>query len=269
MRYSLAQHSNQLEIVRSWLSQKPLKEKSGKWYFRCVGKEDEISDSFDQIKLFFKRYPKFYYFLIEIISPVYSDQQPLRKFLASSDKPILNLGSGNQPKFANTINIDMMDYENVDIIADITHLPFCNSTATAVMSLAVLEHVAEPSLVLEEIYRILKPGGLILSIVPFMQPFHASPHDYQRYTLTGIEYLHKKFEIIQSGVYSGPISGFLWVFQETLASTLSFGFPTLRNILYIILILMTWPIKFLDIFFVKLPTSRNVASNFYVIARKS
>jgi len=268
MKYSIKTVPNQLEIIRPWLNQRPLREKSRKWYFRYVDKEYETTDSFDKIKLLFKRYPKLYYLLIEIISPVYIDHRPLKKFLALSEKPVLNLGSGNQPKFSNIINIDMMDYENVDIVCDITHLPFFDNTVNSVMNVTVLEHVEQPSTVLEEIYRVLKPGGLILSVIPFMQPFHASPHDYQRYTLPGIEHLHKNFEIVESGVYSGPISGFLWVFQETLASILSFGSPTLRNFLYIFLILVTWPIKFLDLLFIKLPTSKNVASNFYVIGRK-
>lgn len=49
-----------------------------------------------------------------------------------------------------------------------------------------------------------------------MQPFHASPHDYQRYTLSGIEYLHRDFNKVESGVYSGPVSGALWAVQEKL-----------------------------------------------------
>jgi SAM-dependent methyltransferase len=137
------------------------------------------------------------------------------------------------------------------------------------MSIAVLEHTENPAMIIEEVRRVLKPGGLILSVIPFMQPFHASPHDYQRYTLPGIRNLHKDFQILESGVYSGPVSGFLWVFQETLASLFSFGSPILRNILYILIILISWPVKFLDILFAKLPTSRNMASSFYVIARKT
>jgi len=269
MKYSFNKVSNQLEMIRTLLNQKPLREQYGKFYFRNVHKETEISDSFDRIKLIFKHYPQFYYLLIELISPVYSDHQILKEFLFSSEKPILNLGSGNQPRFPNTINIDMIDYKNVDIIADISHLPFDDNTIASIMSVAVLEHVENPSVVIDEIYRVLKPGGLVLSIIPFMQPFHASPYDYQRYTLSGIERLHKDFEILKSGVYSRPISGFLWVFQETFASTLSLGLPVVRNILYIAIILFTWPIKFLDFIFIKLPTAKNVASNFYVIGRKS
>jgi hypothetical protein len=100
MQYSSTEKSNRLEIIRSWLNQKPLKEKSGKWYFRYVDNKSETTDSFDRIKLLFKNYPRFYYSLIEIISPVYSDHRSLKKFMTLAKKPILNLGSGNQPKFA-------------------------------------------------------------------------------------------------------------------------------------------------------------------------
>jgi SAM-dependent methyltransferase len=136
------------------------------------------------------------------------------------------------------------------------------------MNIAVLEHVPNPSKVINEIYRVLKPGGIVFSVIPFMQPFHASPFDYQRFTLTGIKELHGRFEIIESGVFSGPVSGFLWVFQEFIASVLSFGIPFLRNILTILIMAITWPIKFLDILFIYLPTASNLASNFYVLGKK-
>jgi SAM-dependent methyltransferase len=162
----------------------------------------------------------------------------------------------------------MMDYENVDIVCDIHQLPFKDNSIDAVMSVAVLEHVREPALVLKEVHRVLKPGGRVFSVIPFMQPFHASPHDYQRYTLPGIEFLHRDFDKVESGVYSGPVSGVLWVAQEFFASIFSFGSSKLRNLLTISLMLLTWPLKFLDLIAMRLPTAKNVASNFYVHARK-
>jgi SAM-dependent methyltransferase len=183
--------------------------------------------------------------------------------LASAEGVVLNIGSGNSPRQDGVVNLDMMDYENVDIVCDIHHLPFKDNSIDAVMSLAVLEHVREPAIVLKEVHRVLKPGGLVFSVIPFMQPFHASPHDYQRYTLPGIEFLHCDFQKIESGVYSGPVSGALWAVQEAMASVLSFGSEKLRNLLTIWLMLLTWPIKFLDLLAMRLPTAKNVASNFY------
>lgn len=257
-----------MDSLRERLAIELLREVGGKWYFREVDVAGETTDSFDRIKLFFKRYPQFYYFLIEFISPVYGDMRPLNWFLDSVEGVVLNIGSGNSPKRKGVVNVDMMNYENVDIVCDIHALPFKDNSIDAIMSIAVLEHVREPAVVLKELHRVLKKGGRVFSVIPFMQPFHASPHDYQRYTLPGIEFLHRDFQKVESGVFSGPVSGALWAVQEALASVLSFGSEKLKNFLTIGLMLLTWPIKFLDLLAMRLPTAKNVASNFYFYGRK-
>lgn len=263
-----AKNSSNLEGLRDHLALNPLQEVAGKWYFRDADVAIDTPDSFDRLKLLFKKFPRFYYFLIHVVSPVCSDRRPLKRFLESAEGLILNIGSGNSPRRAGVVNVDMMDYENVDIVCDIHALPFKDNSVDAIMSIAVLEHVREPQAVLKEIYRVLKPGGRVFSVIPFMQPFHASPHDYQRYTLPGIEFLHCDFQKIESGVYSGPVSGALWAIQEAIASVLSCGSEKLRNLLTIGLMLLTWPIKFLDLLAMRLPTAKNVASNFYFYGRK-
>lgn len=210
-------NSNQnLEVFRERLATPPMREVDGKWYFREVDVAGETTDSFDRLKLLFKKFPRFYYFLIHVVSPVCSDRRPIDRFFESAEGLVLNIGSGNSPRHEKVVNVDMMDYENVDIVCDIHHLPFKDNSIDAVMSVAVMEHVREPAFVLKEVHRVLKPGGRIFSVIPFMQPFHASPHDYQRYTLSGIEYLHRDFNKVESGVYSGPVSGALWAVQEKL-----------------------------------------------------
>jgi len=257
-----------LESLRSSLRAAPLREASGKWYFRYVDREAEIADSFDRIKLVFKRFPRLYYLLIRVISPVMGSLRPLEDFYAAAGGIVLNIGSGNELRRARTINLDISDYDNVDIVADIQCLPFKESSLDAVCSIAVLEHVQNPQQVIREIRRVLKPGGMVYTEVPFMQPFHASPHDYQRYTLPGLKYLHGEFEILEAGVVAGPASACLWVVQEFFASVLSFGSSTVRNILTIVLMLLTWPLKFLDLLFATLPTAQNLARVFYVVSRK-
>jgi len=258
-----------LNQIKKHINKSILREFEGKLFFLEHHGKPLTTDSFDKIKSIFKRHPRFYYFIIRIFSPVYGSQKIYNNFFKISNGFILNLGSGNQPKPRdNVFNIDMFNYENVDIVCDIVQLPFSDNTIPSVMNIAVLEHVLDPKKVISEIYRVLKPGGYVLSVIPFMQPFHASPHDYQRYTLPGIEYLHKDFEIIDSGVAAGPVSGFLWVFQETIASIMSLGNQSLRNYLYILIMLTTWPLKFIDFFVIKMDTSKNVASAFYVVGMK-
>jgi len=257
-----------IDSLRERLAIEPLREVGGKWYFRAVDVAGETTDSFDRLKLVFKKFPRFYYFLIHVVSPVCSDRRPLKRFLESAEGVVLNIGSGNSPRQGGVVNVDMMDYENVDIVCDIHHLPFKDNSIDAVMSVAVLEHVREPAVVLKELHRVLKPGGRVFSVIPFMQPFHASPHDYQRYTLPGIEFLHRDFEKIDCGVFSGPVSGALWAVQEALASVFSFGSVKLRNLLTIGVMLLTWPVKFLDLLAMRFPTAKNAASNFYFHGEK-
>lgn len=258
-----------LESYRQSLNRAPVFEEKSRWYFRQSNKDKDTTDSLDRIKLIFKKYPGFYYFLIKTVSPVYSDYKTLLRFINENQGLVLNLGSGNEPKYPGVLNIDMMDYENVDIVCDIHQLPFKDGSVDAVINIAVLEHVLDPSLAIQEIYRVLKPGGKIFTVVPFMQPFHASPHDYQRYTLPGVRNLHRSFHEVETGIFSGPVSGILWVFQDFIAAVCSFGSPTIYNLFAILLMLIGWPLKFLDLFLKKIPKAQNISSNFYFIGKKA
>src|SRR3546814_8619033 len=71
-----------------------------------------------------------------------------------------------------------------DVAADGALLPFPDQSFEAVICSEVLEHVPDPRLVLDEIARVLKPGGCLLLTVPFLFRIHADPHDFGRYTDT-------------------------------------------------------------------------------------
>ncbi|NBX83819.1 class I SAM-dependent methyltransferase [bacterium] len=258
----------ELERLKVALSVQPTSSAKEKWYFCEPDNLSAVADPLDRLKLFFKRHPRFYYFLVHVVSPVWINSRVRKKFLKNSTGVVLNIGSGNEPSEANVINVDMMDYENGDIVCDIHQLPFKDDSVDAVMNIAVLEHVKEPQAVVKEIYRILKPGGRVLSVVPFVYPFHASPEDYQRYSLPGIEYLHRDFQLVESGVCSGPVSGLMCVAQEFAASILSLGVPWLYKGLTIAMMLLTWPLKFLDPLVVKLPAAKNVAATLYFVGKK-
>lgn len=73
-----------------------------------------------------------------------------------------------------------------DVFADGAKLPFKEACFDTVVCLEVLEHVAEPSQVIHEISRVLKPGGLGFISMPFLYPLHDAPYDFQRYTAYGL-----------------------------------------------------------------------------------
>jgi SAM-dependent methyltransferase len=68
-------------------------------------------------------------------------------------------------------------------------LPLADGEADTVLCTETLEHVLEPIPFLRELERVLaKPGQLILT-VPFAARWHFVPHDYWRYTPSGLSHL--------------------------------------------------------------------------------
>ncbi len=65
--------------------------------------------------------------------------------------------------------------------------PFDSASYDNIFHTEVLEHVADYRTFLAECRRVCKPGGAILFSVPFQARFHFIPHDYWRFTPSGLE----------------------------------------------------------------------------------
>ena len=230
----------------------------------------EVQDDLDKLKGLFKGFPNLYSSLMYVVSPVlFSHMFRLNRFLENAkDEVVVNFGSGNSRLQDDLINIDIFDYDQVDLVTDISDTPLKDSCVDKIVNIAVLEHVPDPQKVLEEMKRVLKPGGEIFCFFPFMQGFHASPHDYSRVTYEGLKYAFRDFEILDIRPAGGPTSGMLWVVQEWLAILFSFGSKTLHRYLYLAFMLLTFPIKFLDLLLLRHPRAKNISSAFTVLARK-
>jgi ubiquinone/menaquinone biosynthesis C-methylase UbiE len=70
-------------------------------------------------------------------------------------------------------------------------LPFKDATFDVILSLAVLEHVPDPFTCARELQRVLKPGGKIMLILPFLQAEHGYPSHYFNATRFGAQRLFK------------------------------------------------------------------------------
>lgn len=70
----------------------------------------------------------------------------------------------------------------VNLLGDGARLPIRSGSIDTVLSTEVLEHVPEPSRLIAEMARVLRPGGRLLVTVPFIQPLHELPSDYYRFT---------------------------------------------------------------------------------------
>lgn len=247
--------------------------RSGKLFFKEPRPADGgRSDAVGRLKSSLKRYPGLYGALQRIVSPIYHDgthRRFLREHVSGRrDAVCLNLGSGNLRLHDDLVNIDAEPYDQVDVVSDVAVLPFPDATADVVLSVSLLEHVPQPERVLDEIRRVLKPGGLILTDIPFVCGYHAAPGDFRRWTHEGVLRLHEGFEPLRLVNKGGPTSALLWVAQEWLATALSFGSRRLHSAIYLVAMAVTFPLKYLDALLNLSPTSRNVSSCFVYIGRK-
>ena len=118
------------------------------------------------------------------------------------------------------------DYSKLDIVADLTALPFREGAFEAALHIVTLEHLREPGRALAEIVRTLEPGGTLLVAAPQDWEVHQAPHDYYRYTRYGLAYL-----LDQAGLEAHrirPAGGYFRLLARRLLNGLQFFAGGLR-----------------------------------------
>lgn len=98
----------------------------------------------------------------------------------ADDAKWLDLGCGPN-KRAGCIGMDCLAIPGVDVCASLEGtLPFADDRFDRVYSAHSLEHTSNPAFVMEEIHRVLRPGGTLFLSVPHFtnnrayDPFHKS-----------------------------------------------------------------------------------------------
>lgn len=230
----------------------------------------KLNENRDVLRDFFKRWPKFYYFVAVVLGPLMFCGLSAEKFIKKYRRPgrILNIGSGPKRLGEGIINVDIHPYPGVNVIADASLLPQEDDSVACVISDNVLEHIADPNMAVREMRRVLEPGGIAYISMPFIYPFHNSPGDFQRWTHRGIRELMKEFEIVELGVRAGPFSALTVTLCYLFATIFSFGSEKLYWILLNIFMAVLFPIKLPDVIFNHWPGAINMAAAIYCVARK-
>ncbi|MDO8672182.1 MAG: class I SAM-dependent methyltransferase [Dehalococcoidia bacterium] len=179
---------------------------------------------------------------------------------------VVDIGSGSARRAGKIVNLDIFRFPNVDVVFDGRHLPIRDASIDGIISTAVLEHVEDSPQFVAEMFRVLKEGGKILVTVPFIEGYHESPSDFQRYTLNGLDVLFHRFIRIDSGVECGPSSALAWILRAWLAS-----FGTTRRSHELLMLIGGWlvqPIKYADIFLADRPFAHNIAAGLFFVGEK-
>jgi SAM-dependent methyltransferase len=126
----------------------------------------------------------------------------LDRFIAAhaSNLRTLDIGAQNGPyavHFPRRVALDIKRGVGVQIIGDAQSLGIGDATFEVVLCTEVLEHLPEPQRAIDEIFRVLAPGGQLLLTTRFLFPIHDAPHDYFRFTKYGLRHLLRRFEILE------------------------------------------------------------------------
>jgi SAM-dependent methyltransferase len=138
---------------------------------------------------------------------------------------VLNAGAGdrNLRPFVDgeLVNLDLeggLHNENIDVHAPLDDVPFEDGHFDVVFCNAVLEHVERPAVVVNELSRVLRPGGLLYLTVAFLQPEHNDPGDYCRFSREGLRRLVRDAgcqPLVAEGVHS-VYQTLAWIVDEWL-----------------------------------------------------
>jgi SAM-dependent methyltransferase len=166
------------------------------------------------------------------------------------------------------IETDVAFGPRTDVVCDGHDLPFKDGSFDAVVCQAVLEHVADPPRVVDEVWRVLVPDGLVYSEIPFMQQVHEGVFDFTRYTLVGHRRLYRRFEVLALGPTGGPGMSLAWSIVYFFAAAGSVS-PRLRDVFVALARLLTFWLKYLDRPLLRLPRGVDAASGTFFFGRKS
>lgn len=127
---------------------------------------------------------------------------------------LLDIGCGNKPyekkfegKITEYIGCDIVqsDMQKVDVLCEANNIPLPDNSFDTAFSTQTIEHVEDHQGLVNEAYRLLKPGGVFIVSGPMYWHLHEEPYDFFRFTKYGFKYIFEKagFQVIETNANGG------------------------------------------------------------------
>lgn len=188
---------------------------------------------------------------------------------------IVDLGAGGRKLALWVETVDFAPFPGTTHVCDFVRgrTPYEDGSVDVVIATGILQHVADDRRFIAEVYRMLKPGGMVHVEAPFLVQWHPDPIDCRRFTLQGLEFfLHDAgFKIVKSGAHIGPTVALLTLTSYWLnllfrgRSPLSRGMGTAALAAFSV---VAWPLRYLDRWLIRKPDAHRIAFGVYATARK-
>jgi SAM-dependent methyltransferase len=146
------------------------------------------------------------------------------QIVAHPERNYLDLGCGLRPTvYDNCLYVEVYPSLTADlIVAPDCLYPIKDEAFDGIGCFAVLEHTRKPWIVVNELHRMLKPGGTVWIDWPFLQPVHGYPLHYFNATQEGLRSLFEdagfKTQSLETAAYQGLDYTFTWLLDELLNS---------------------------------------------------
>ncbi len=182
----------------------------------------------------------------------------------------LNIGAGHTRLSPHIYNMELEAGDGIDIVGSVEAIPVVDNRFALIVTQEVLEHVENPFLAIQEIARVLKPGGKAYVQLPFMIGYHPCPKDYWRFTHEGIVQLaeYSGLHCLETGVSVGSATGFYRILVEFLAILFSLPVKRSYRVFKAFFSLLFYPVKWLDRLLALSPQAHRIAGGHFVIMTK-
>jgi len=132
------------------------------------------------------------------------------------------------------VGVDFRPGPGVDCVASVEALPQATASVGTVIAFSVFEHVQHFWRGFDEVYRVLRPDGVLLVACPFYFHQHAYPSDYWRFTPQAFELLLEKYPTRVLGWHGPqrrPANVWAAAFREAAAAPTAAQFARYRDLL--------------------------------------